>query len=326
MVDVDAFVAASVARVDKYSAQAETFAKDAVDGSKIYSEGMLYYGPIKQAELPGERPAFNPNADLSIDFRNGFADAFGDFHADMLDGLADYMAKFFPECITTHTDNWICTTILTGGTGIPADVEAAIWQRGRDRETAEFAKLEADTITLFAQRGFTLPPGALAARLMQIQQDATNKAVDGSRAQTIETLKVHIEQVKFAVEQGVKVRLGVLGALGEYLKAWMAPQLTAAEHAKLLVDSKQKLWASAADYYRAMIQEAELTLSHHKIMAPSFTDGARNYLDRLRAVHASQLQTALSAATTMGQIASTSAGSTNTIVGGEQHDITSTAA
>ena len=323
MIDTDVFVNAAVARVEAYSTQARVYTQDAIAESRVNNEGFAYYGTVPQAVLPGDRPPFNPNADLSLEFRNAFADAFGDFHADMLDGLADYMARYFPTCITTNTDDWICATILSGGTGIPAAVEEAIWQRGRDRETVVSTQLERDTVGQFAARGFSLPSGALAARLLQVQQDATNKIVDLSRGQTIETLKIHIEQVKFAVEQGVKVRLGVLSALSDYLRAWMSPQATATDNARILVDSKSKLWNNAADYYRAMIQEAELSLEHYKIMAPSYTAGSINYNDRLRSQQESQVGAALKAADIMGSIASSSASSTTSIVGGEQHAITS---
>lgn len=265
--------------------------------------------------LPVERPPFNPNTDLSFEFKNSFAESFGDFHDDMLDGLADYLARFFPECITTNTDNWICNTILTGGQGVPAAIEAMIWQRGRSRENLEAVKLEREAIDQFAQRGFVMPAGALAARLLEVQQDNANKASTLSRDVAIKTFDAYREDIKFAVEQGVKVRLGVLNALSDYLRAWMFPQGSAADYARATVDAKSKLWSSGADYYRAIISEAELTLKAHQIMQPSYdTTQIETQNGRLKLI-ADVIATARQMAELNAQIAASSAASLVAVTG-----------
>lgn len=220
--------------------------------------------------LPVERPAYVFQPDLSLEFRQAFEEAFAMFHADMEAGLAEYLATWFPQCITTHTDDWICNTILTGGQGIPPDVEALIWQRARSRESEECVRLEQEAVESFAARGFSLPSGVLNATLLRVQQDSFLKGVTLSRDMAIKTFDAYREDVKFAVEQGVKVRLGVLGALGDFIRAWVTPQANATQIAQANVDAKSRMLSTAADYYRAIVSEADLNLRAHQIMQSSY--------------------------------------------------------
>lgn len=220
--------------------------------------------------LPVERPIYTPQPDISNEFRQAFEEAFGMFHADMESGLAEYLANWFPATVATRVDDWIGDTILTGGRGIPADIEALIWQRARGRESQEALKLEAEAMDQFAKRGFGLPTGALASRLLQIQQEASLKAGTLSREIALKTFDAYREDIKFAVSEGAKTRISVLGALGDFLRAWTAPQQGATEIAKVKIESKSRLVSTAADYYRAIVSEAELNLKAHSIMASSY--------------------------------------------------------
>jgi hypothetical protein len=212
---------------------------------------------------PGLRdnpPAYTGNVDISTDITQAFNEGFSQFKPEMLEAVADYIAKFFPACVYANTNDWICNTILYGGTGIPADIEAQIWSRARSRETAEASKLREVAVVQFAARGFMLPSGVLAARLQEIEQEASNKASTINRDIAIKQAEIEIENIRLAVQEGVKIRASVIAAIGDYMRAYMAPINLANERADLLARSKSVFLNSAADYYRAMIAEAELSL------------------------------------------------------------------
>ena len=66
-----------------------------------------------------------------------------------------FLNDYFPPlgfCLSS-VETWICNTINNGGTGIPAAVEAQIWQRGRDKEALEAARLEDEALNFFCRAG-----------------------------------------------------------------------------------------------------------------------------------------------------------------------------
>src|SRR5574337_410458 len=80
-----------------------------------------------------------------------------------------------------------------------AELETALWERARERERITVLQATQDVLADFAARGFTIPPGALAQRLDAVRQKAQDNANTVSREIAIESAKLRIEGVKFAV-------------------------------------------------------------------------------------------------------------------------------
>jgi hypothetical protein len=258
MTSIDDIIAAALARNADLTAAAV-----AASGEVMTAASARILSPAGYvATMPALRntpPVFTPDADLSTLFTGSYATAFADFDPKVLEAVVDFMARFFPAAVATAVDDWIQNTIVNGY-GLPIDVENAIWERARSREVMEATRMEQEAYNTFAARGFLLPPGALAMQVQQVQQDAANKSRTLSRERAVEMAKLNIESVKFAVEQGSRVRIAVIQSVGDYIRAWLAPADIAVRYATGVVDAKNRLWSAAADYYRAMITEAELNV------------------------------------------------------------------
>jgi hypothetical protein len=94
-------------------------------------------------------------------------------------------------------------TFLAGGTGIPAAVEAALFARASDREDMLVEQAVKEAYDEFATKGYTMPPGVLVARTDQVRQKAYLSKQSASREITIKAAEWEIENLKFAVQQGV---------------------------------------------------------------------------------------------------------------------------
>jgi len=68
--------------------------------------------------------------------------------------------------------------IDAGVSGLSTTVEQAIYDRAVSRKTLETVAMITETENYFAARGFSLPPGAMAGRLLEIQQQADNSLTD----------------------------------------------------------------------------------------------------------------------------------------------------
>lgn len=264
----DTLIAAALARNAQFSDAALAASKSVLSAA----QGQIFAPPGFTAVVPALRqapPAFSPNTDLSLLFSQGFQTAFAQFNPLVLQSVLDYTTRFFPAAIAGTCDDWIQKAILTGGTGIPAAIENAIWERARSREMIDARMLEQEALNAFASRGFSMPPGALAGRLLEVRQNATNKSSTISRDVAIKQAELEIENIKFALDEGLKVRMGVIQSLPAYIKAWLEPAADAVEYAKALAAAKERLWSAASDYYRALISEAELGVRTQSITQTS---------------------------------------------------------
>jgi hypothetical protein len=97
----------------------------------------------------------------------------------------------------------VIQSMLAGNSGLPTAVEDAIWQRAAERESVLAFQAEQEALQSYASKGFTLPGGPLNAALARVRQDAQDKKSTLSRDVMIRQHEVQIEQLKFAVAQGL---------------------------------------------------------------------------------------------------------------------------
>jgi len=68
--------------------------------------------------------------------------------------------------------------LAAGVSGLSTTVEQAIYDRAVARKTAETIAAYTETENYFAARGFSIPPGAMSGRLLEIQAQADNALTD----------------------------------------------------------------------------------------------------------------------------------------------------
>lgn len=154
--------------------------------------------------------------------------------------------------------------MLAGNLGLAAEIETALWERARQRDATAADQAIAEAYSDFAARGFTLPPGALLKRIDGVRQAKQDNASQTSRDIAIESAKLRIDGVKFAIGQMV--------ALEQLL--WQMHEARtnrAFEAAKLAVslgiqvfgalvtafNARNQAFATQADVFRTQV-EAEL--------------------------------------------------------------------
>lgn len=93
--------------------------------------------------------------------------------------------------------------MLQGGLGLPLAVEQALFDRGRAREDRLSRKQVMEVAEDMATRGLSEPNGILAKRLQQVRADNRDKGAGLNRDLTIRTAELAVENVKFAVGQGM---------------------------------------------------------------------------------------------------------------------------
>src|SRR5690606_8254268 len=94
-------------------------------------------------------------------------------------------------------------SMMAGGTGLPAAVEDALFSRARERLSAETQRAVQEAFDTWAGRGFSMPPGMLTKAVSVAQEEGRLKAAELNRDILVEAAKWEIENIRFAVQQGM---------------------------------------------------------------------------------------------------------------------------
>jgi hypothetical protein len=93
--------------------------------------------------------------------------------------------------------------MMAGGTGLPPAIEDALFARARERDSAETERAVQEAVDTWAARGFSMPPGMLAKQAAVIREQGRLKAAELNRDIMVQAGQWEIEQVRFAVQQGM---------------------------------------------------------------------------------------------------------------------------
>lgn len=286
-------------------------AQSAVDEAMFELEGAPIFGGGPTAPVL-DKPITEDGSTL---YKSEYDSKAGELTGQLAGIFSGFLDDYFPPlgfCLSS-VETWICNTINNGGTGIPAAVEAQIWQRGRDKEALEAARLEDEALTSFAARGFTLPPGALAHRLLVVQQDAANKNSSFGRDVAIKQIEIEIENIRFAITTAVNARLACINAAIEYWKAYLLPHDIAARRANAIIDAKTNFSNALAAWFNSQVglYNADVNMAGH------FWNAANSaYMARAKALEAfgmSKAKVAADGAQAQSAIAAAAMSAMNTL-------------
>jgi hypothetical protein len=242
--------------------------------------------------LPPKQTLREPNFSVDLTKPNigpppTFGDVFGADNTDptiqYLDGQADaWIAKYFPElnaCLKTLPEEWLCGVISgVKPFGMAQTVFEQVWHAARDRayrtSASERGTLEAD----FSNRGFTLPPGALVDQLAQAERAATDAILAVNRDQAIKDAEIKLDLLKFAEEQAIRLKLGVMQSLSDFYRMWISVSDEDVRRAAVRAQAQSSLYAALASYYNVEISFQELVLRAAQLDAGVDIDVDRNRL------------------------------------------------
>jgi hypothetical protein len=151
----------------------------------------------------------------------------------------------------------LTANINTGGTGLSAAVEAAIWARGLEREEQQLDDSVDKATAMWAKKGFSLPDGELADSLMVLQTEYLNRKLDRSRE--IEIKQAELEQANLfkSMELAVNLASTLINMLIRYEELVFKGQEATAKYANEYIDLQIKTYMSKVEAYKATAQVYE---------------------------------------------------------------------
>lgn len=102
-----------------------------------------------------------------------------------------------------------------GGTGLPPAVEQALWERAASREDIAIARDVSAAAVEFSGRGYTLPPGALVARIDAVRAEGALRKQGLGRDILAKVTDTHIENLRYACTQALAAESVLVGLWGQ---------------------------------------------------------------------------------------------------------------
>lgn len=139
------------------------------------------------------------------------------------------------------------TEWLAGGTGLPDFVWNLIWDRVARGNQKLARRAEMEATEEWSARGFFAPTGALNAALRRARQDAFDLDAEKLREIAIESAKMEVENLRFAVSQGISLE-------GQLITLHSQSAQRALEAEKATFDVAIALFNAQVSLYNAQIQ------------------------------------------------------------------------
>lgn len=182
-----------------------------------------------------------------------------------LDGEVEkWLEQYFPEltaCLRTKPEEWLCG-ILTGQKpfGLDKSVFEAEWHISRDRETRARESAVQQIRVDFSNRGFSLPPGALVGAVAREEERMSDAIADVNRAQTIRAEEIKLDLMKFAEEQAIRLKLGIMQALADFYRQWLDIPNKDLEAGRIKAMAYSSLTSALANYYQVELGFEQIRL------------------------------------------------------------------
>lgn len=149
-------------------------------------------------------------------------------------------------------------TYLRGGTGLAPAVENAIYERSRSKVDAESERVRSTILSDMANRGFTLPNGALSSAIVAARQAAADNNARAASEITVMQAEMEQKNLQFAVTTLAGMRATLLNATQAYLQSLVALNGQSLDAAKSVLstilaayDSQAKLYGLQLEVFRA---------------------------------------------------------------------------
>ena len=162
--------------------------------------------------------------------------------------------------------------MMAGGTGLPPAIEDALFSRARERDSAETNRAVQEAVDTWASRNFSMPPGMLVKQADAIREQGRLKAAETNRDIMVEAAKWEIENLRFAVTQGMALEQltmnlheNVAKRLFEVARFQAESQISVFNAQISLFNSQNSAFETLAGVYKTKIEAAISKLTAYKV-------------------------------------------------------------
>jgi hypothetical protein len=194
-----------------------------------------------------------------------------------------YDESTYYSALTTYISSLLTDWVQNGGTGLDADVEEAIWDRERGRRELKNEAMYDEAETYFSSRGFTLPPGALSGRLLEIQKEISRDETEVNNNISVAQAELAQKNTQFAVTSGLNLDQVQREHFNQVSNRLLERAKVAVEIILRAYESKVTTYAARIEAYKKQVDAEVAKVS----AAVSLNEGkVRNYVAQIDAYRA----------------------------------------
>lgn len=181
--------------------------------------------------------------------------------APVLTAIAPSIREYTPGTmytsgLLTAAQASLLARITTGGTGLAAGVEAAIWDRGRERE----AKSYRDGVKSLEQMealGYVMPPGAYLAGRIQLATERDYQDRGHSREVMIKAAELELDNVKHALTTATQLEGELMTLSNQYEQRLFDSCKYATEAGIAIYNAQVQTFISYTELYKTKVNVYE---------------------------------------------------------------------
>ncbi len=214
------------------------------------------------------------------------------FGTDTTDPTIEYMnqqadewiAKYFPEinaCFKNQPEETLCAILAgTKPFGLDKTVLDMVWNQARDRAGRTKRSEQATLAATFSARGFSMVPGAMADQMAQIEQRASDIAIDVSREQAIKDADIKVDIFKVGLQLATQLKTAIMNTLADFYRVWVSVPDKDLERARIRAQAQASLYSALSSYYNVELAFQELRLKADQTKAEVDVSVDRNTLTK----------------------------------------------
>ena len=229
-----------------------------------------------------------------------------------------YIAKYFPslsECLKTIPEDWLCDVISgVRPFGIDSTIFDLVWQRARDKARAQGQSEAKSLIANMSARGFSIPNGALIDLTHKLDQKISDMVAEANRDTTIKDAEIKHELLKFAEEQAIKYKIGLLQAMADMYKLWTILPNNAMERERTRAMAMSAFYNAISDYHKVELAFEELRMKAELSTAEVELRNVGNDLQAAQINNTTNIAPLGQVAAAFGDVASGAAAAASTLV------------
>lgn len=228
-----------------------------------------------------------------------------------------WMDEYFPAIsgdLRTLPEDLLCG-IISGVKpfGVDKTIFEIVWHQARDRAYRGQATETKSIASTFSAAGFTLSPGAMVAAITESEARASQAIAEVNREQAIKDADIKLDLLKFAEEQAIRLKLGVMQSMADFYRMWYAMPDRDMERARIRSQAMGTFYQALGSYYNIETAFARLGLESSKAKADVSIENSRMKLAASKGMEAN-VQALGPVASAFGQIASGAASAASTLV------------
>lgn len=211
-------------------------------------------------------------------------------------------------------EKFLVNSIFNGSIGLPADIERQIWERSRQKIELTNHKQIMENRKSMAARGFSEPNGVELYREMIIRNEGNKNISSDSSVIAIESAKLRIDWIKFAVSEARNYRTLALESAFKYLANVLSIQDPAFRYASGYVDSYKTFYDAVNTYYNSVNTINRLNLEKANMIDNRNLSYDRFFVEQVQQQDEQRIRVYTALTQGMAQQASAALSSLNSIV------------